>query len=251
MRNISLLTFGYGLTSKITLFIALVRIKLGVSKPFVCKLTIDGKASVLVHFTGTRDEFTILKDLFGKQEYAISNTTQVHNILDLGANIGLASAWFRLTYPKALIHAYEPAPHAFAILQKNAQSIGNMKIYAEAIGASEGTIVFHESDRSVASSIIESSALQTSYSINVPMIRIDTAIERMGSVDLLKIDIEGAEFDALGASKSVSTVAYITGEAHPNAAQRDIREIESALTQTHNVTIRNSGRLALFNATIK
>jgi len=251
MKNLSILKFGYGLSSKLALFAAMVRLKLVKPKPFTCSLTLDGKHSVLVHLAGTGDEFTILRDLCIANEYAAPESMEVKTILDLGANIGVASAWFRLTYPAAKIHAYEPAPRAFALLQENAKHIGNMQVFAEAIGAHAGEVTFHESDRSVASSVITSNALQTSHDVSVPMISIDAAIERMDSVDLLKIDIEGAEFDALAAAAQLHKAKYIVGEAHPAAAKRNLAEIEKALSKMHTVTIKPGERLAGFYAILK
>jgi FkbM family methyltransferase len=252
-KLLQLLPFAHGATSKLALILAFIRIKLGIQKSLGLTLTIDGTRTVTVRLAGTRDELTILRDLFVGQEYAAPEHIEVRTILDLGANIGLASAWFRLAYPNARIHAYEPAPRAFALLKKNAQTIKNMEVFAEAIGAHAGTVTFHESDRSVASSLVQSQALEVSHDVQVPMVTIDTALERAGNqVDLLKIDIEGAEFDALAAAERLSKALYITGEAHPKAAKRSLEEIRIALAKTHDVRINGTDevRLAGFYASL-
>src|SRR5512147_1438721 len=43
-------------------------------------------------------------------------------VVDVGANCGAASAWFRLHYPDAYIRAYEPHPVAFSYLERNART---------------------------------------------------------------------------------------------------------------------------------
>jgi FkbM family methyltransferase len=252
-RIFSIVRLGHDLTSQAALLLDIVRIKFGRGKPFSAQLSLDGKRSVAFHFLGTRDELTILRDLFLGEEYKAPESMVVKTIVDAGANIGLTSAWFRLTYPEAHIYAYEPAPRAFKTLEKNAANIGNIEIFREAVGARMGSVTFHESDRSVASSIIESESLGTSHEVTVPMVTIDSIIERAGHVDLFKIDIEGAEFDALPAATKLNRATYITGEAHPVAAKRSLEEIRTALSKTHTVTIQGSdkSRLAGFYAIVK
>jgi FkbM family methyltransferase len=54
-------------------------------------------------------------------------------ILDVGANIGITAAYFRLVYPDAAIHCVEPDPFAYDLLASNARSIGNCATYQGAL----------------------------------------------------------------------------------------------------------------------
>ena len=49
---------------------------------------------------------------------------EVETILDLGANIGLASAYLGAVYPKARICAVEPDPGSFRLLKRNTEALG-------------------------------------------------------------------------------------------------------------------------------
>ncbi len=72
-----------------------------------------------------------------------------------------------------------------------------------------------------------------------------------GYIDILKIDIEGAEFDAFAVATQLDKVVYITGEAHPGSTKRSLDEIEHALSKTHITTIKHGDRLAGFYAVLK
>ena len=50
---------------------------------------------------------------------------EVETILDLGANIGLAAAYFGTVYPKARILAVEPDPGSFRLLERNTEALGD------------------------------------------------------------------------------------------------------------------------------
>ena len=48
----------------------------------------------------------------------------------------------------------------------------------------------------------------------VESLSLDDLIVQIGKIDLLKIDIEGAEYEVLGACKSLSSISCIVGEMH-------------------------------------
>ena len=58
-------------------------------------------------------------DIFVKRTLAFATASPAPRILDCGANVGLASLFFRRAYPHARITAYEADPALFAILQAN------------------------------------------------------------------------------------------------------------------------------------
>ena len=74
-------------------------------------------------------------------------------ILDLGANIGMASVFFALKYPLATIYAYEPDPITSKYLTENVRGL-NVHCYQEAIYTKRGTTTFyHSPSLSLASSL--------------------------------------------------------------------------------------------------
>jgi len=58
-------------------------------------------------------------------------------IIDIGANIGMFSLFAKQQAPSATVYAFEPAPHAFKALQRNARLYGDENIYVSNIGISD------------------------------------------------------------------------------------------------------------------
>lgn len=67
----------------------------------------------------------------------------------------------------------------------------------------------------------------------VETISLETIIERVGDIGLLKIDIEGAEYDALY-QKDLSRIKYIIGEFHNFLGVEKQTKLFSWIQNTHN-----------------
>lgn len=212
-------------------------------QPFSCRVRVKNR-STLVYFTGTMGEIHTLVDIFADDNYVPKHrhtevlfSDSIHTLLDLGANIGLASIWFVLNYPDIRIDAYEPNPEMFTLLKKNLSPFSNIHVFEEAISGAEGMITFNRSVHSLESSIFTA---RSSTILTVKSTSLNTAIKRIGgSVDLMKIDIEGAEFDAFKYCDYLSNVRAITGEAHTEQsghAEEELYEILNSfdLVETYN-----------------
>ncbi|MBZ9632351.1 FkbM family methyltransferase [Salegentibacter sp. LM13S] len=131
------------------------------------------------------------KEIFEEEIYKFITQNPEPYIIDGGANIGLASIYFKKLYPSSRIVAFEPDPKIFKILEKNINEFNFNKIdlvpkglwnYKTKLkflseGADAGLIT--DLDKSRSSSLeIETTSLND-Y-LNQP-------------VDFLKLDIEGAE----------------------------------------------------------
>jgi FkbM family methyltransferase len=64
----------------------------------------------------------------------------------------------------------------------------------------------------------------------VNTISIDSIIEKYGTINLLKIDVEGAEYEFL-LNKDLSKINYITGEFHFEQEKKD--ELNDWISKTH------------------
>lgn len=187
-------------------------------------------ANHLIYFSDIF-ELHVLVGIFKAREYDIEFRPR---IVDLGANIGIASLWFYDQYPYAQIEAYEPDPETFKILQKNVAHLG-VKTIQKAISGSNESIKFFHSFRSIGSSLIELG--ETTKIIEVEGITLDSIIGN--GIDILKIDIEGAEFEVLEKCTTLSKIRAIVGEIHPKIANRSIEDFISILQKTHVVDIKN------------
>ena len=130
-------------------------------------------------------------------------------ILDLGANIGIASLVFaRAAGPRGLVHAFEPQRVVFHMLAGNMalNGVENVHCHWQAVGSMAGTArlpcLDYRSDASFGSVELnrdqQSDAVQQAQGgafEDVPMDSIDAM--RLERVDVIKIDVEGMEADVL------------------------------------------------------
>ena len=118
-----------------------------------------------------------------------SNTNPV--IIDCGANIGISSLYFKTVYPGSTLIAFEPDQSLADIFEKNMaqNSMSNYTLHRAAVWTENGTISF-DNKGSEASSI----DITGNSSFKVPTVKLGAILAGQTHIDLLKIDIEGAEY---------------------------------------------------------
>jgi hypothetical protein len=145
------------------------------------------------YFTNPAEFMHAIHEIFLDNIYAIDLGPYPY-IIDCGANIGLSVLYFKKHHPNATILAYEPDNINFNLLQKNINSfeMKNVSLFKEAVWIKDGSIDFI-SDSSMSSKINEP---ENSNSLTkVTCCRLKSSLDR--PIDLLKIDIEGAEYQVL------------------------------------------------------
>ena len=112
-------------------------------------------------------------------------------IIDCGANIGLATIFFKSIMPKAKVISFEPNPNIFSVLKQNVESFNfeNVELHEVAVWNKDGEINFHLEGGHSSRIPKEGESLEVS---KVKTIALKKFINR--KVDFLKIDIEGAEY---------------------------------------------------------
>ncbi|WP_165372228.1 FkbM family methyltransferase [Emticicia agri] len=134
----------------------------------------------------------LVKEVFVGFEYNFSAKTQKPVIFDCGANIGMATIFFKWLYPEATIYAFEPQTKTFEFLQQNIKNnnLSNVFCYNLALSDEEGTITFYESDsQNLMGSILEDRVVGTKIEVKTKKLS-DFITQK---ADLIKIDVEGAE----------------------------------------------------------
>lgn len=162
----------------------------------------------------------LYSEIFARQTYYFASGRPDPVILDCGANIGLATFYFKWLYPQAHITAFEPDPSTFQVLKTNLEQnrIPGVAVHNVALGASDAEIDFHVSEPgSLTMSALASRA--TGRTIKVPSTRLSSFIT--GPVDLLKMDVEGLEgpvLQELDRSGKLLLVREAIVEIHHNLA---------------------------------
>jgi FkbM family methyltransferase len=157
----------------------------------------------------------VLEEMFVNGEYATELPSAPRSILDLGSNIGASILFFARQYPDAAITGVEASRGLFDLLRANVGDLPNVTLRHAAVAAQPGPVVFYEGLTSWEGSTRSSGTAPEHNSYTVEGIPLD---DLLGGVDLVKLDIEGGEFDVLPASRLLSSVPVMLGEIHAPAS---------------------------------
>ena len=153
-------------------------------------------------------------------------------VIDVGAHAGYYTvAAGRAVGPGGVVHAFEPCPLTLDLLARNvaANRLHNVRIHPCAAGATPGRRVLHVTASSMTNAFVESPYEATSGTVVVDERPVDAVVA--GSAQLVKVDVEGAELDALAGMRGLlgrSDQAELFVEWSPpnqRAAGRDPHEL--------------------------
>jgi len=169
---------------------------------------------------GTSDSL-IFAQVFVDREYDSPNLPETaQTIVDLGANIGLATLFFGQKYPQATILAVEPESANYTAMLANTAVLGTrVKPLRAAAWDKDGEINLHtESEDGVA---LDAWGVQVSNrpdARTVPSHTVGTLMDKAGftRADILKVDIEGAELEVFAGNAAawLHRVDLIIVETH-------------------------------------
>lgn len=143
--------------------------------------------------------YLLYKDIFLKHIYHFGAQRPDPLILDCGSNIGTSILHFKHVYPQARIIGFEPDPAIFPCLQENIthNDVTAMQLVQAAVAGKEGMLTFY-SDGKYGSCLAEhlpADIPQGWTKYEVPCVRLRDYLT--GPLDFLKMNIEGAEWEAL------------------------------------------------------
>ncbi len=179
------------------------------AKPFFIGTTRDG----IKYLGDYRDEYSLSwmafeafdEDIIGFLKERLA--AMKGNCLDIGANIGVTTALdATLLAGRGEVYAFEPMPQtalqAAATIALN--GLTNAHLYPVALSDTDTEITFFypEGRSEMASASVNAQMEGKAITeVKVPCIRLDSLMDRIGRVGLIKIDVEGHELSALrGAS---------------------------------------------------
>lgn len=155
-------------------------------------------------------------------------------VLDVGAYCGGSSIFFsRIVGDLGEVHSYEPDEENFKALALNVEKTrsANIKIYKEGMWTHPGEVEF-QMEGNMGSSMASILARRSSRRI-VRVVTLRDAIDRCrgASVQVIKLDIEGAELAVLQSSREVlgSTAPRLILEPHRVHGRENTRDICNAL----------------------
>ena len=147
-------------------------------------------------------------------------------ILDVGAHHGESVEFFKSIFPQCEIRSFEPDPQSFAALRSVADRVGT-KAYNTAVSDKSSRVDYYAQDLShlgglypinrdsVDSLGYAKSASNTKITVQSTTLAEFMSTSGISEVDLLKIDVQGAEEDVLkGAGDALRVVKNISVECN-------------------------------------
>lgn len=119
-------------------------------------------------------------------------------IIDGGANIGCASVYFSLRFSEAQILAIEPEKNNFSLLKKNTEPYENVTCLQAGIWDKNETLSITNPEGGAAEFMFDTDAIKDD-TVNGMTIQSILDLQQWDKVDILKIDIEGAEKEVFSA----------------------------------------------------
>jgi FkbM family methyltransferase len=178
-----------------------------------------------MHYYGYMAFSYIFWDVFVKAEYYFKTDKKKPVIVDCGANGGAAVLFFKVFYPEAEIHSFEPDATAFQLLKRNVEfnHFQQVSLYEVALSEREGNIDFYvDEDNPASAKMSIFQERMPTKSVSVRTTRLSAFLEGR-SVDLLKIDVEGAEVQIvkdLQENGGISASPLIIMEYHHNLGKQ-------------------------------
>lgn len=141
-------------------------------------------------------------------------------VIDCGANIGLSALYFARRQ-KAQVYAFEADPKIFQILKDNIDKNcfeENVTVFNKAVWISDEGVDF-DIEGGYSGQIHQHGHELVKEAMRVPSLRLRDFIDSLEKVDLLKLDIEGAEKEVMPDCEGVlNKINYIFMEYHSSVS---------------------------------
>lgn len=181
---------------------------------------VPGQTSLLhrpVQYVDAASFLSAYHAIFEEEIYAFLPTNEPPTIIDGGANIGLATLYWKKRWPEAEITAFEPDPQVFEILEWNCKQHGypDATLIQKGLWSEDSRLQF-DPDGADAGHLEENhAAIEDAQedAVSVPVVRLVPFLDR--PIDMLKLDIEGAETEVLlDCEGALDSVEHLFVEYH-------------------------------------
>jgi FkbM family methyltransferase len=137
----------------------------------------------------------LFNEVFMTGEYYFEPADKKPLIIDCGSNIGMSVVYFKKLFPESRIITFEANPKAFALLEKNISEnkIQNVELNNIALYDKDTEISFFIGDN--VGTLLGSVSAERggSNELKVKACKLSDVLNKYDAIDLIKMDIEGAE----------------------------------------------------------
>ena len=183
---------------------------------------------------GTSD-ITTFKHIFAHGDYALEITPGPQVIIDAGANIGLAAIYFANRFPRAKIISVELSPQNFNLLTENTAPYHQISPIHAGLWPRHEALKFKQEGISPWGYKVDNSLVENVVTVNSITINDIIAQYQLTTIDLLKIDIEGAEVELFSQNYEqwLPQVRMIIIEFHDRWRPESSKTVKAVLSQNN------------------
>jgi FkbM family methyltransferase len=213
----------------------------------LCRVVVPGIRHPVTIRIGTTD-LSVLRQVLSECQYDAKLPSAPRRIVDAGANIGLAAVFFANKYPQSEIVAVEPDESNFGLLTKNTKLYSNIYPVLGALWRQEGKLSLvdpgsgHHGFQTieVGSSVVSGRRHVEAFTVNTLMTRMNWRL-----VDLLKMDIEGAEKEVFETSDAwMGSVGACMVELHDSIKPGCVAAFDRAMVDFAGRTVNGESVIA-------
>lgn len=156
----------------------------------------------LIRYVNNEEKEWMANEIFEQRVYKLNYPFQKPIIVDIGANIGLATLFLKQQFPQAKIVAYEPNPIPYQALKENivTNHLSNVSCKEEAVRGKKHQArktYFYYSEEHSLSSTLHKEHIASRFPYKKRLVRtvlLSDVIKELKKIDILKIDAEGEEY---------------------------------------------------------
>lgn len=183
-------------------------------------------------------DISAFNKIFVWKDYHLPNYAipeDVLTIVDLGSNIGFSIVYFSMRFPNVRIIGVEPNQENYELAMKNTQKVGNLTLVRAGIWSSRCFVsILNNDDRPDSFQVVECDPDTTGA---IPAFSIQDLLKdySLDTIDILKVDIEGAEIQLLENGKRdwLNRVHTLVIELHGQEIRNSLVPILNKYFTTH------------------
>lgn len=214
------------------------------------------------------EKHTMFDNAFSMQQYLTKDLGESLTIFDIGAYDGGTALHYKKLFPGSTIYSFEPFLDSFSKLEKNTSQFKDIIATNKGVSNKDGKANFNSNIYPLTNSLLDShesgnaiwgeGLLTTQKSIEVDITTIDSFVEanRISKIDVLKMDVQGAEYMVMqGAKKSIEkglinliyteiiTLPTYKGQLHLDEMIKLMRSYGFKLYNLYNLSLTDKGEL--------
>jgi FkbM family methyltransferase len=154
-----------------------------------------------LHARARGRDINCLWQVFGNLDCQIELSPPPHVIIDGGAHVGFASVYLANRFPNAVIFAVEPESANLELAKRNLQYYPNVRLLQSGIWSKDSQLVIENPEAESWAFRVREVPQATAGSFTGRSIDSLMQEARLSQVDLVKLDIEGAETEVFNAPR--------------------------------------------------